>query len=138
MTDFRIMLPLLFLGLIEVKATNNQGLSYFDALTIAVTYFNEETNETNSFWLTAAEPQPHWNNTSREPHYLSFTAKETNCQTTENLTPITCAFKKNGQVGRGILELLENVTKTMVNEAVKTGVSAVLEKNNVSPSENNQ
>ncbi|XP_036595501.1 cathelicidin antimicrobial peptide-like [Trichosurus vulpecula] len=130
MASFRIVLPLLLLGLIKVKATNNQGLTYFDALTIAVTYFNEETNETNSFWLTAAEPQPHWNNTSREPHYLSFTAKETDCRTTENITPITCAFKKNGAIRakRGVPTLLKNILKAIVKEAVKTGVSKVLKK----------
>ncbi|XP_043824032.1 antibacterial peptide PMAP-23-like [Dromiciops gliroides] len=97
MASFKIVLPLLFLGLIEAKAIQNQGLTYFDALTIAVTSYNEKTDEKNSFWFTAAEAQPKWDNHSRKPHYLSFTVKETTCLTTENITPVACDFKENGK-----------------------------------------
>nr|XP_020854908.1 cathelicidin-7-like [Phascolarctos cinereus] len=103
MAGFRIGLPLFLLGLIEVKAANIKGLTYYDALTMAVTYFNKETDEKNSFWFTAAEPPPDWN-TSREPYHVSFTAKETDCLTAENITPVTCAFKKNGSDTTGLDE----------------------------------
>ncbi|XP_074055123.1 cathelicidin-1-like [Macrotis lagotis] len=102
MSGFRIVLALLLLGQIEVKAKNYQGLTYFDAWTTVVTYFSEQTGEKNSYWLTGAEEymetedQRGEDKRSRESHYLSFTIKETNCLTTENITPIMCAFKNNG------------------------------------------
>ncbi|XP_044533086.1 antibacterial peptide PMAP-36-like [Gracilinanus agilis] len=97
MASFRILLPLLLLGLIEVKATEVRGLSYFDALTIAMSYFNGKSEEKNAYWISAIEPQLKWDDKSKEPHYMGFTIQETECLKTETRTPSRCDLKKDGK-----------------------------------------
>ncbi|XP_007499740.2 antimicrobial protein CAP18-like [Monodelphis domestica] len=97
MASFRILLPLLLLGLMEVKATEVRGLSYYDALTIAMSHFNSKCDEKNAYWITAITPQLKWDRKSKEPHRMGFAIQETECLKGETRTPSKCAFKKDGE-----------------------------------------
>ncbi|KAM9094430.1 antibacterial peptide PMAP-23-like [Sarcophilus harrisii] len=138
MASFKIVLPLLLLSLIEVKASNDQeGLTYIDALTIAVTYVNENSEDKNAYWLNGHELQPQWNNTSREPHYLSFIVKETNCLTTQTLTPIACAFKENGKEKycQGVIVAINEKEANVWAKCVPVGSTEIFTKNDLQKSE---
>ncbi|XP_007500116.1 antibacterial peptide PMAP-36-like [Monodelphis domestica] len=98
MASFRILLPLLLLGLIEIKAAEISGLSYQDALKVAMSHFNKNSEEKNSYWITATEAQTKWDSESKEPQHLGFTVQETECLKTETNPLIECTIKTDGKV----------------------------------------
>uniref|UniRef100_A0A5F8GUW0 Retinoic acid receptor responder protein 2 n=1 Tax=Monodelphis domestica TaxID=13616 RepID=A0A5F8GUW0_MONDO len=98
MASFRFLLPLLLLGLIEIKAAEISGLSYQDALKVAMSHFHRKSEVKNSYWITATEAQTKWDRKSKEPHHLGFTVQETECLKTETHTLSKCTIKKDGKV----------------------------------------
>uniref|UniRef100_A0A8D0H531 Vipericidin n=1 Tax=Sphenodon punctatus TaxID=8508 RepID=A0A8D0H531_SPHPU len=82
-----------------VAATSqHQTLSYEEAVSLAVDFYNQRPNGARVFRLLKAEPQPGWDMTSQSRQELNFTVQETECLASENRRVEECDFKENGLV----------------------------------------
>ncbi|XP_063003655.1 uncharacterized protein LOC134413402 [Elgaria multicarinata webbii] len=73
-------------------------LSYEEAVSSAIDFYNHEPEVAFAFHLLEARPQPEWDSLSNGVQELAFTMKETTCPTSEQRNLDECAFKEDGLV----------------------------------------
>ncbi|XP_054846948.1 uncharacterized protein LOC129337372 [Eublepharis macularius] len=75
-----------------------EGLSYEEAISLAVDRYNQEPGLELAFRLQEAKPQPEWDPSGQSLQELEFTVQETTCPPAKQLNLDECDFKDDGVV----------------------------------------
>nr|UXN85429.1 cathelicidin 1 [Alligator mississippiensis] len=82
----------------SASASQHKMLSYEEAVSLAVDFYNQEPGIDHAFRLLRADPQPAWDMTSKPRQELQFVVRETVCPRAQDPPASECDFKDNGLV----------------------------------------
>ncbi|XP_006037286.1 cathelicidin-1 [Alligator sinensis] len=82
----------------SASASQHKTLSYEEAVSLAVDFYNQEPGIDHAFRLLRADPQPAWDMTSKPRQELRFVVRETVCPRAQDPPASECDFKDNGLV----------------------------------------
>nr|UXN85439.1 cathelicidin 3 [Crocodylus porosus] len=79
-------------------ASQRKLLSYGEAASFAVDFYNQQPGVDHTFRLLDVEPQPAWDTMAKSCQEVRFVVRETVCPWTHKLPASECDFKDNGLV----------------------------------------
>nr|ASN73763.1 cathelicidin antimicrobial peptide CATH3 precursor [Alligator sinensis] len=80
------------------SASQRKTLTYGEAVSFAVDFYNQGPGIDHTFQLLCVDPQPVWDTTSKSRQELRFVICETVCPQASNHPASECNFKFNGLV----------------------------------------